>query len=296
MSKNKILIILGSTASGKSDLAVQIAKDRNGEIISADSRQVYKYLNIGSGKITKEEMQNINHYGIDITSPKYNNEKYNNTEYNDDYKLFTAGDWLSYTENKITEIINKNKLPIICGGTGMYIDALLYGLENNPGPDYELREKMKNKSLLQIQELLKNKNPNYFSSLNNSEKNNKNRLIRKLELENVIYKKRELKYDIEMIIINKDLKELKEKITQRLDKRLENDLLINEVKDLIYNKNIDINWLIGLGLEYKYVTEYILQKINYQEMKDELINKIFQYAKRQITWNKKYKDLAKDNQ
>ena len=296
MSKNKILIILGSTASGKSDLAVQIAKDRNAEIISADSRQVYKYLNIGSGKITKEEMQNINHYGIDITSPKYNNEKYNNTEYNDDYKLFTAGDWLSYTEDKITEIINKNKLPIICGGTGMYIDALLYGLENNPGPDYELREKMKNKSLLQIQELLKNKNPNYFSSLNNSEKNNKNRLIRKLELENVIYKKRELKYDIEMIIINKDLKELKEKITQRLDKRLENDLLINEVKDLIYNKNIDINWLISLGLEYKYVTEYILQKINYQEMKDELINKIFQYAKRQITWNKKYKDLAKDNQ
>ena len=296
MSKNKILIILGSTASGKSDLAVKIAKDRNGEIISADSRQVYKYLNIGSGKITKEEMQNINHYGIDITSPKYNNEKYNNTEYNDDYKLFTAGDWLSYTENKITEIINKNKLPIICGGTGMYIDALLYGLENNPGPDYELREKMKNKSLLEIQELLKNKNPNYFSSLNNSEKNNKNRLIRKLELENVIYKKRELKYDIEMIIINKDLKELKEKITQRLDKRLENDLLINEVKDLIYNKNIDINWLISLGLEYKYVTEYILQKINYQEMKDELISKIFQYAKRQITWNKKYKDLAKDNQ
>ena len=277
---NKILIILGPTASGKSDLAVQIAREMNGEIISADSRQIYKYLDIGSGKITIDEMRNINHYGLDIAEPKYNRDN--------DYKLFTAIDWLTYTEARIAEIINKGKLPIICGGTGMYINTLIYGVYDNPGPNYELRSVWQERSLIEIQNMLIEKNNDYFQSLNNSEKNNKNRLIRKLELENYNYKDRDLRYDIEMIIINKDLSELKDRIIRRLDNRLEGDLLINEVKNLIYNKNINKEWLLSLGLEYKYVTLYILGEIDYNQMRESLINKIYQYAKRQITWNKQY--------
>lgn len=285
--KIKIIIITGPTASGKSDLAVQIAKERSGEIISADSRQVYIGLDIGSGKVTTKEMQNIEHYCLDIVNPKLNIDN--------NYK-FTVVDWLKYAEEAIEKIISKNKIPIICGGTGMYIEGLVYGIQDNPLPDFNLREKLEGKSLEDIQNLLikkdKESNKNIFESLNNSERNNKARLIRKLEINNnyIFNKNRESKYDIEWIVLKPDLNILKDKIKIRLENRLDEKSkqnMIDEVKSLI-NSGVSKEWLKSLGLEYKYITMYLEGEIDYENMKNILNTKIYQYAKRQITWNKKF--------
>ena len=393
----KIIIVIGPTASGKSDLAVKIAKEiqetgyatiekldsgnkiykkvffdkKECVIISADSRQIYKYLDIGSGKITKEEMQNIQHFGLDIVEPKYNlikdiankstlemkNENELNAEKKDEeknkiemYENFTAADWLRYATDKIGNIINENKIPIICGGTGLYIDALLYGLDNNPEPDYIFRKTLENKTTEEIKDMIKEKlaeqdDLDYFYNLNNSEQNNRNRLIRKLELLNSGHKiknnleinatrsgdsddelntnlnsgKRILKYNPEFIILEPELDILQEKIKLRLEKRLglnekENNInnnaasyacgkeseknrinsspLISEIQDMLEDKKVDPKWLMSLGLEYKYVTAYVLGQIGFEEMINILNIKIFQYAKRQIKWNRRYGGLA----
>lgn len=310
-----IIIVTGPTASGKSDYAVNLALDINiGNniltnhvkkecvIISADSRQIYKHLDIGSGKITRDETQNVKHFGLDIASPTQN---------------FTAANWLDYAKEKIIEINNENKIPIICGGTGLYIDALLYGITDNPAPDFKNREILKSKDLLEIQNEIKSINLEYWNTLNNSEQNNRHRLIRKLEILKINSSKlnqnnletknkinlehnRELKYNIlKFIILKPNLEILQEKINLRLKKRLEvntkNNIeennLISEVKNLLENNIYTKERLISFGLEYKYVTQYILGEINYEDMVKILKLKIFQYAKRQIAWNKRYSEL-----
>ena len=347
----KIIIVIGPTASGKSDLAVKIAKEiqetgyatiekldsgnkiykkvffdkKECVIISADSRQIYKHLDIGSGKITREEMQNVQHFGLDIVEPRSIKED----KEIETYKNFTAADWLRYATDNIDSIINENKIPIICGGTGLYVDALLYGLDDNPEPDYIFRKTLENKTTEEIKNLIKEKlekenDLDYFYNLNNSEQNNRNRLIRKLELLNSGHKikntdldnsKRTLRYDVEFIILEPELDILQEKIKLRLEKRLrlnekENNInnsaasyacgkesinsspLISEIQDLIENKKVDPEWLMSLGLEYKYVTEYVLGQISFEGMLNILNIKIFQYAKRQIKWNRRYGGLA----
>lgn len=309
--KTKVIIIVGPTASGKSDLAVDIALQIGGEIISADSRQVYKGFDIGSGKITEEEMKGVLHYGLGVAEPMSH---------------FTAANWLSYTEDKMEEIITKNKTPIIVGGTGLYIDALIYGIEDKRAPDYELREILKKLSKEELQNIIINKcndiNSGYYDNLNNSEKNNKERLIRKietldfeiekhakkqtLEVKGPAFKSintREIRkdYEFEFIIIERSKEELKRRIDLRLEMRLEADKhgispLINEVENIIKNYNNSdeiISWLIKLGLEYKYITLYLLGKIEYGDMVNKLELEIFKYAKRQITWNKKYPPALK---
>ncbi len=295
----KILVITGPTASGKSDLAIQISQEKrlreNLEcvIISADSRQIYKYLDIGSGKITKGEMRDVEHFGLDIAEPKYVGDS--------KYKNYTAADWLECASLVIKKAISQNKLPIICGGTGLYIDALLYGIESNPPPDYKLRRELENKTLTEIQNLLKeklkDKRPDYFDSLNNSEKNNRARLIRKLEQNNHYIRSqdgtsRDLLYNAEFIILKPEIKALQEKISLRLEKRLIDNLLINETRDLIVNKKVDPKWLISLGLEHKYTSQYLLGEITFEQMWENIILKSLQYAKKQIKWNKRYENIS----
>ncbi len=309
--KSKVIIIVGPTASGKSDFAVELALKINGEIISADSRQVYNGLDMGSGKITEPEMKGVMHYGLGVAEPMSH---------------FTAANWLSYTEDKMEEIITKNKTPIIVGGTGLYIDALIYGIEDKRAPDYELREILKKLSKEELQNIIINKcndiNSGYYDNLNNSEKNNKERLIRKietldfeiekhakkqtLEVKGPAFKSintREIRkdYEFEFIIIERSKEELKRRIDLRLERRLEVNKdgvnpLINEVKNIIEKQNNSDeikSWLIKLGLEYKYVTLYHENKLTYEEMKKNIINESFKYAKRQITWNKKYPPTLK---
>ena len=291
----KIIVVAGPTASGKSDLAVKIAKEKNGEIISADSRQIYKYLDIGSGKINKKEMKNVRHYCLDIFDP---------TEIK---KTKSVTDYLKFANKAVKEILKKKKTPIICGGTGFYIDAIIYGLPKNAKPNPLSRKELEYENLEKLLLRIKKHNKEKWSELtqnkNPSERNNKRRLIRIIEIleakksENEIPEISQLnknpKYDVEFVFTNIDKKVLQEKINQRLEKRLEakgKNNLINEVKFLRDKLKIKDEWLLSLGLEYKYVTMYLRNEITLEKMKEEILNKSWQYAKRQILWNKRYKN------
>ena len=289
----KIIVITGPTASGKSDLAIKMAKEKYKKeniecvIISADSKQVYEYLDICTGKVMKEEMEGVVHYGLGVAQPMHSQDiKYNK---------YTTATWLMYAKNKIKEIINENKFPIICGGTGMYIDAILYGLTENPAPIANFKKEYENKSLFYMQNEIEKINKHFFEDLNNSEKNNKERLIRKLEIltqnKNINTNHiRELKYDAEIIVLNPDKKVLENNINIRCEKRWIK--MLEETKYLLNIKKIDKDWLSKSGIEYNSIIKYFDGEIkNEEECKKNIILKSVQYTKRQITWNKKYNPL-----
>lgn len=242
--KPQIIIILGPTASGKSDYAVKLAKKINGEIISTDSRQIYKYLNVGSGKITKKEMKNITHYCLDISDPVKVSKQYLKTKQN-----FSVQAYLRFANRAIKEIKAKNKNIILCGGTGLYIDSILYGLPKNAKANPLLRKKLENenieKLLLRIKKLNKEKYLELTENKNSSERNNQRRLIRIIEIlenkkvngENIEISKlnKTPKYNAEFIFMDKNKEEIRERISLRLEKRLSakgKNNLINEVKCL----------------------------------------------------------------
>jgi tRNA dimethylallyltransferase len=297
----KIYVIIGPTSSGKSDVAVELAKKVNGEIVSADSRQVYKHLDIGSGKITKKEMKSIKHYCLDIVDPvKYSKN------YKKNHQTFSTHEYLKYANKAIKEILKKKKTPIICGGTGLYIDSILYGLPKNAKANPLLRAELEKESLEKLLNRVKKLNKEKYNELikndNPSERNNKRRLIRIIEILN---SKKEisplnkiLKYDVEFIFLEKSKEDLRERINLRLKKRLDGkgkNNLINEVKFLRDKLKLSDEWLLSLGLEYKYVTEYLQNKITLEKMKEEIQNKSWQYAKRQIIWNRRYKNAIISN-
>lgn len=275
-SKPKIIVILGPTASGKSDLAVNIAKKFNGEIISADSRQVYKGLNIGSGKITMKEMCGIPHYLLDVISPK---------------KVFTVDDFKRLGNTAIQKIIQKNKTPIICGGTGFYIDALVKNITlPEVKADKNLRKKLEKietkKLFLMLKKLDKKR-------AKNIDPNNKVRIIRALEIINQLGKVPKAKskpiYNALQIGIDWNKDALRERINKRLASRIKQGM-IEEALDL-YKNGLSYKRMENLGLEYKYLALFLQNKITKEQMIAELQNKIWQYAKRQIAWFKRDKDI-----
>jgi len=290
----KLIVIIGPTASGKTDLSVEISKKVKGEIVSADSRQIYKYLDVGSGKVTKKEMKDVAHYCLDVFEPG---------------KTKSITHYLKYANKGIKEIIAKGKTPIICGGTGFYIDGILYGIPKNAKPNQKLRDELEKEEiknlLTRIKKLNKEKYLELVNNENTSERNNKRRLIRIIEIleakkeENgkpeIAELNKKIKYDVEYVFINITKEKLRERINLRLERRLEakgKNNLINEVKFLRDKLKISDEWLLSLGLEYKYVTMYLKGDLSYEEMKEELGNKIWQFAKRQITWNKRYYKAA----
>src|SRR3989344_5936444 len=171
MKKPKLVVILGPTASGKSDLAVILAKKYNGEVISADSRQVYKGLDIGTGKITKGEMRGVRHHLLDVANPR---------------KQFTASDFVRLTNLTVVKIVNENKLPIICGGTGFYIDAIL-GDKQIPEvpPNDKLRKELEKKSTEELFKMLKKLDPERAENIDSK---NPRRLVRAIEICNKLGK------------------------------------------------------------------------------------------------------------
>ncbi|MDD5621404.1 MAG: tRNA (adenosine(37)-N6)-dimethylallyltransferase MiaA [Candidatus Pacebacteria bacterium] len=273
----KVIVIAGPTASGKSDLAVWLAKKIKGEIISADSRQVFKGMDIGTGKITKKEMQSIPHYLLDIASPK---------------KRFTVTRFQKLANQAINSILKKNKIPIICGGTGFYIQSVIDGLIfPQVKPDLSLRKKLEKKSAKQLFSLLKKRDPKRARII---DKDNKRRLIRALEIaiktNNPIPElKKQKNFDILFLGIKKDKKELQKRIEKRLLKRLDQGM-IKEVKKLKAS-GISYKKLYDFGLEYRYLSLFLQNKITYQEMVSLLQKEIEKYAKRQITWFKKDKRI-----
>lgn len=276
--KTKVVVITGPTAVGKSDFAVEYAIKNNGEIISADSRQIYIGLDIGTGKITHEEMRGIPHHLLDIVSPteKFNVEK---------YKVLA--------QQAISEISSRGKLPIICGGTGFYIDAVVKNISYPHVPhDEKLQEEMEGKEVTELFEILKKLDPVYAQGLNKSEQNNTHRLVRAIEIAKALGKipkveKLESPYDAEYIVLDLPKEELRDRINKRLIKRLENGM-VEEIENL--HKN-GLSWerMEELGLEYRYISRFLRGLITKEEMIEQLKNKIWHYAKSQIAWFKRGK-------
>jgi len=277
-SKPKIIVILGPTSSGKSDLAVRIAKKFNAEIVSADSRQVYKDMDIGTGKITKKEMKGIPHHLLNVASPK---------------RKFTVIQYQKLANKVINRIFKKNKLPVLCGGTGFYIQAVIDGIIiPKVKPDWQLRLKLDRLEANKLFNKLKNIDPERAKTI---EKKNKRRLIRAIEIVIKTKKpvpslqKKPFPYPVLIIGIKKEKEELKKLIRERLLKRLKTGL-IEEVKNL---KKSGLSWkkLEDFGLEYRYVARYLQGKINYSEMVENLQKEIERFSKRQMTWFKRDKRI-----
>lgn len=274
---DKLIVILGPNASGKSRLAVALAKKFNGEVLSVDSRQVYKGMDIGTGKITKEEMQGIPHYLLDIASPK---------------KRFTVTQYQKKAEQAIEKIQKKNKLPILCGGTGFYIQAVVDGIiVPAVKPDWKFRSLLEKKPTEQLFRMLQYLD---LKRAANIDKNNKRRLVRAIEIvvktkKNVPLLRKKKKFSVLMLGVRKDKEQLRTRIKKRLEKRLEQGM-VEEVKRL---RKSGLSWkrLEDFGLEYKFIAYYLQEKMDYNEMKKRLQKAIENYAKRQTTWFKRDKKI-----
>lgn len=283
MKKPKIIVILGQTATGKSDMAVQIAKDFNGEIISADSRQVYRGLDIGSGKITKEEMQGVPHYLLDVADPK---------------DVFTVTDFQHEAYRAIDDILSRGKVPIIAGGTAFYIQSIVDGLVfPEIKEDKELRAELNELSVEELAEKLAELDPERFAEI---DQKNKVRLVRAIEIatlnkqdsgeSKVPELKKEPKYEALQIGLRWPKEILDQRIHDRLIARVENGM-IEEVQNL-HDSGVSWERLEELGLEYRYIAQYLKsQKEDGNFSKDEMLeileNKIRQFSKRQMTWWKR---------
>jgi tRNA dimethylallyltransferase len=269
--KYNLIAIIGPTASGKTGFAAELAHEINGEIISADSRQVYKDMTIGTGKDYDDYFvhgKQIKYHLIDIAEPGY---KYNLYEYqNDFFKAFE-------------DIKSRGKFPVMCGGTGLYIESVLkkYKLINVP-PNPELRERLSGKSIEELREILSK-----LKKLHNTtDTETIPRAIRSIEIHT--YYKEHPETEIELpeinpliIGINIDRNSRRRKITERLKKRIDEGM-IDEVKSLL--QRLSPEDLIYYGLEYKFVTLYLTGKLTFDEMFEKLNTAIHQFAKRQMTW------------
>ena len=306
----KLITILGPTASGKSELAVKLAQKFNGEIISADSRQVYRGMDIGTGKVPRDKNwklsfavakrgerrrrgflrtleignwklyyhKGIPHYLLDVASPK---------------RRFTVAQYRNLAIIAINKIQEKNKIPILCGGTGFYIQAVVDGIIiPEVKPDWKLRKKLEKKSVEELYKILKKLDPQRAKII---ERKNPRRLIRAIEI--VIktkkpvpaFKKNPLPYPVLMIGIKKEKKELSSLIRRRLLRRLKKGM-IAEVKKL---RESGVSWrrLEEFGLEYRWLARFLQKKINYQEMIERLQKDTEHFAKRQMTWFKRDKRI-----
>ena len=273
----RMITILGPTASGKTPVAARLAAEIGGEIISADSRQVYRRMDIGTGKDLADYVVDgklIPYHLIDIREP---GTKYNLFEYQQDF--FDA----------YQDIQSRGVVPILCGGTGLYIEAVLKGYKLSPVPqNQELRDSLEGKSLEELTQMLTELKAKTGSNMHNTtDVDSCQRAIRAIEIESYNLQhplpKRELP-PVESVIIGIDIdRELRrEKITRRLKARLEEGM-VDEVKALLA-EGIPADDLIYYGLEYKFVTEYLVGQTSYDEMFTRLEIAIHQFAKRQMTW------------
>ncbi len=270
---NKILVITGPTATGKSALAVDLAKSFNGEIISADSRQVYRGLDIGSAKITRDEMREIPHHLIDVATPT---------------DVFTVAEFKKLADAKITEIISRGKLPIICGGTGMYISAVIdnQSFPEVP-PDPILRAELAKLPVQELFEKIKILNPEQAQVIDSK---NPVRLIRAIEIGlagvNPLHASgegglRSRPGEVLIIALRIPKDELDANIAKRITDRI--PALFTEIRNL-HTQGVSSEQLRRFGLEYRYGNDYVTGKILLPEFIETLTIKTIQFAKRQVTW------------
>ncbi len=268
--KKHIVLVVGPTASGKSKEAIRIAKERGGEIISVDSRQVYRTLDIGTEKISREEMQGIPHHLIDICEPS---------------EPYSAGDFMQDARRLIDEIIERGNVPILAGGTHFYFDALLFGLPEIP-QDEVLRKELEKLSTEEILTEVKEKDPERFAQLDPA---NRRRLVRALEIIRTqgrvpARKVASSEYDAEWVVINPERDVLRERIDARLAAALENGLIeeVERTRALVGDERLN-----ELGLEYKVIGEYLREERSRDSLHSALSSKLWHYARRQKAWLRK---------
>lgn len=282
--KPKVIVIVGPTASGKTALSIELAKKINGEIVSCDSMQIYKDMNIGSAKPTIKEMQGIKHYMIDVVDPD---------------KRFSVADYKKMAENAIEEIIAKGKIPIVVGGTGLYADSLIYSIEY-PEIEFDQNYRIKLENISNtpegLKELYNEAKRVDEEAIKKISENDKKRIIRILEIFNSTGKNKtqveiesrqnEIKYDYKIFALDMERKVLYDRINRRVDIMIEKGL-IQEVKDLL--KKYDDFPTAMQGLGYKEVIEYLNGLLTKEEMIEKIKQETRRYAKRQLTWFRKNK-------
>ena len=267
----KVVFILGPTAVGKTYFSVKLAKELDGEIVSADSVQIYKGLDIGSAKVTKEEMQGVKHYAIDILEPE------------EDFSVY---DFIEYTKKKIDEIIAKGKTPIVVGGTALYVKALTLGY-NFGGASYDKEQRQKIEKMLaengleHVYNLLKETSPAMAESV---DRHNPVRVVRALEIALSGGKKTESKTDIDglLIALSRDRQKLYDDINRRVDIMLENGL-VDEVKGLM-ERGLTLENQCMKAIDYKEVYAFLKGEYDYDRMVELLKQHSRNYAKRQMTF------------
>jgi tRNA dimethylallyltransferase len=277
MSKklSKLIVILGPTASGKSKLAIKLSKKFNGEIINADSRQVYKGMDIGTAKPTKKERKGVPHHLLDVASPK---------------RKFTVAQYRKLALRAIEKIQKKGKIPFLVGGTWFYIRAIVDGLViPEVPPNWKLRKKLEKKSPRELYKILKKLDPERAKTI---EKENKRRLIRAIEICKKIGKVPHLKfeplpYPVLILGIKIDKKKLMERIKKRFFEWLKKGL-IAEVKKL-RKMGLSFKRIEEFGMHYREVAKYLQGKISKEEMIENSIREIQNYAKKQLNWFKRDK-------
>jgi tRNA dimethylallyltransferase len=296
--KQKLIAVVGPTASGKSELAVALAKKFNGEIISVDSRQVYLGMNIGTGKVEggwRQKIKNqkskikitnqnskifiykkIPHWCIDFVSPK---------------QQYSIAKYQQCANEAIRDIASRGKVPILCGGTGFWIDAVIYDITlPNVPPDKKLRRKLAKKSAKELLAILKKLDPARAKTI---EQKNPRRIIRAIEIARSLGKvpklKKRQRYQTLWLGIKKPREELRDLIALRLQKRLKQGM-IREVQRLVRN-GVSHKRLQELGLEYKFVSLFLQKKLQKSQMIQILQRAIEQYARRQEVWFKRNKKI-----
>lgn len=274
MQKERVLIILGPTATGKTSLSIELAKKFNGEIISADSRQVYRGMDLGTGKVTKKEMQEVPHYLLDVASPK---------------KSFSAAQYAKLAEKAVRDIISRGKLPIVCGGTGFYIDALLYGdLFPDVPPNAALRAKLAGKTAGKLFTILKKLDPKRAKTIDT---HNPVRLVRAIEiataLGSVPKPKKQLRYETCMLGLDMDDDTLKKRILERIHERMKAGML--KEAERLHREGLSWKRMRELGLEYRNMANLLTGKTPKETFEERLAQDIWHYVKHQRTWFRRNK-------
>jgi tRNA dimethylallyltransferase len=283
--KPTVVVIVGPTASGKTAISIELAKKINGEIVSSDSMQIYKDMDIGTAKVTKEEAQGIKHYLVDFVSPD---------------KRYTVSDFKKDAENAIEEILAKGKTPIVVGGTGLYVNSLIYGIEYQDMKfDEEYRKELMEKAEIpeKLEELWNEANKIDPEAMKIISKNDKKRIIRVLEIykatgktkteQEILSRQKGVKYNYKVFGITMDREKLYERINRRVDIMFEKGLE-EEVRNLLKKYKEFPTAMQGLG--YKEVKEYFDGNLSYDEMVEKIKQESRRYAKRQLTWFRKNKD------
>lgn len=275
--KQKVIVIVGPTASGKSDFAIKLARKFQGEVVSADSRQVYRGMDIGTGKVTKAEQRLVPHHLLDIAEPK---------------RDFSVARFQRLGSKAIRDITRRGKLPIVVGGTGFYIDVLVYDAKlPDVKPNKKLRAELEKQSAEHLFARLKKLDPARASSI---DPHNKRRLVRALEIvistgKPIPTLEKESPYDILWLGIALPKEIVGRRIAARLAKRFKQGM-VAEVRRL-HAEGVSFKRLESFGLEYRWVAYYLQDRTTLSEMKHVLERSIIQYAKRQMTWFKRNKDI-----